>query len=110
MSEFKEFADAMASANQKLAGLAAVVRSAADVVAIQTRKLNDYWLNRIADAQRALDAANAGAAECQAKIDVAQREHDAAKKEYDAYATKVAEAKRQARGVIAEAEASMSAE
>jgi hypothetical protein len=97
MSEFQEFADAMSTANQKVAGLAAAVQSAAAVIAVQGRKLSDYWLPRVADAERAL-------------VDAATAEHDAAKAAHDATAARVAEVKRQTRAVIEEAEASLPAE
>jgi hypothetical protein len=110
MSEFKEFADAMSAANKKIDGLAAAVQSAASVVAVQGRKLSDYWVPRVADAERALAAAVAGRDACQAKIDAAQREHAEALAAHDATAARVAEVKRQARAVIEEAEASLPAE
>ncbi len=109
-TEFTEFATALTAANAKLAALADVAKSAGDALAVQTRKLNDYWLPKVSDAQQALADAVAGRDACQAKIDAATREHDAANAGYHEYAAKVAEVKRQAREVIAEAEASIPAD
>jgi hypothetical protein len=100
----------MSTANQKVAGLAAAVQSAAAVIAVQGRKLSDYWLPRVADAEHAVAATVAGRDACQAKIDAAQREHAAAKAEHDATAARVAEMKAKARAIIEEAEASLPAE
>jgi D-arabinose 1-dehydrogenase-like Zn-dependent alcohol dehydrogenase len=87
--------------NRKLAGLAAAVKSAADAVAVHQRKLDQSWSMKIADAQKALDVANAGAAECRAKLAAAQDAHDRAKAEHDAYKAKLEQAKAETRAALA---------
>jgi chromosome segregation ATPase len=87
--------------NRKLAGFAAKVKQAADAVAVQQNKLDNSWLKKVNDAQRALDEANAGAAACRAKLAAAQDAHGRAKAEHDAYKAKLEQAKAETREALA---------